>query len=126
MTHSAISDAAESMAQLRTALLSCSLEELERSIPLLTAAACEMRSLEKRLRSAHPPLNSKERPALLRRLGSLRRRLDSNARLAASGEALQQGWARLLGAAAGYTASGGAASLASSPLTFASRVSVTG
>ena len=125
MTHSAISDAAEAVAQVRTALLACSLEELERSIPALTESARHLRSLEKRLSAAAPPVRSAQRHTLLRDLLTLKRGLESAARLVHSGEALQQGWIRLLGAAAGYTASGGAASLTSS-IASAPRVSVTG
>jgi len=125
MTHSAISDAADAVSRVRTALLSCSLEELEQAIPALTESARHLRSLEKRLGSAPLALNSAGRGAILQDLAALKRGLESATRLVQSGEALQQGWIRLLGAAAGYTASGGAASLTSS-LASVTRVSVTG
>jgi hypothetical protein len=124
MTHSAIGNARESARHLRAALFSGSLEELEESLPALTDAAQQLRSLEKRA-SADPAglANPSEVHSgdLRGELMELRKALGSAAWLVENGAALQQGWARMLGAAVGYTASGDAA-----PLPSTTRIQVTG
>jgi hypothetical protein len=122
MKHSAINEARESARQLRRALLSGSLEDLGESIPALTGAVRNLQSLEKSLASQGDTTgDTTARTRLRRELIELRRDLDSAAWLVLNGAALQKGWARLLGAALGYTASGDAA-----PLPSAARVRVTG
>jgi hypothetical protein len=93
---------------------------VEESIPALTDAVEHLRSFEKLLASPDD-LAGEGNAGLRSELQELRRELDSAARLVETGAALQHGWARLLGAALGYTASGDAA-----PLAATGRIWVTG
>ena len=98
------------MAQLRLALLEGSLGQLEQCVPALTEAARHLRSLESRARQADGSAASAEAEELRR----LKPQLAAVMRLIENGAEFYHGWARLLCAAAGYTATGEAAPLAAS------------
>src|SRR5437016_11951388 len=105
MNHSASSESRLAVVhgaarQLRAALLSGSLDDLAESIPALMDAAQHLRSVERRWAKD----SGEQTKGLRGELEDLRMALKGAAMLVENGAALEQGWARMLGAAIGYTA----------------------
>jgi hypothetical protein len=115
-----IHKARKQAAALREALLAQKPTDLERCLTGLCSAVGGFQRLECKM-AASQPADPGERARLQRELEVLREDLRRAARLIEHGQILWQGWARLVGAASGYTAAGEPAPLAAS-----GRVSVRG
>jgi hypothetical protein len=113
-TRSAIHEAGDAVAHLRHALLEGSLDGLKASIPALTDAARRLRSLESQGVADRHRVPAHQLLDLGRGLALVEHLIDNASEF-------HQGWARLLGAAAGYTSAGDGA-----PLEAAPRISVAG
>jgi len=100
--------------ELRLGLLSPSPEDVLRCLPGLESAIDCLRSVEEELRQS-PNSEGRSSLAIRAELNQFKKDLNMIGRLIAHGAALHEGWARILGAAAGgYLQSGDAAPLSGS------------